>query len=584
MNVVILRAVGTARRHWLFTSALIIGVALRVVVQVAYWPALLYIDSVRYLYAESNWDPLGYLVLLWPLLKVGGLALVAITQHLLGLFMAAAIYSLALRWGAKRFVGALAAAPVLFDAYQLQLEQNIMADTFFEAVVLAGLVALLWRSYPRLRNVAVAGLAFGLAAIVREVGLLVVAPTAAYVWLAARGHLAAGKARGQLAAGPTARRLRPTPAGLPRRSLAPSLSRIWRHPVSRPALLCASFAVPVVGYLLGNFAATGRMELAGQGSNLYGRVAAAANCATLRIPSYESALCPTPAARALGVDGLMHNPRSPALKFKAPVGMSSRALRGDFTRQVLLQQPIGVAAAISDDVAGSFSYPRRPGQADTPIFRWQFQTSYPEFPPGLAHSREAEIVRQFGGGRPSVVRPLAAASRAYQLDGGYTPGPALALAGLIGVLGAAGADRVWRRGKRHAGRAGTAGRADRAGRAGAVGWRPAGRADRAGCAGAVGWRPTGRAGLISLWPTGLRSACFLVVATGAVLLVGADIIEFSWRYQLPGLVTLPLAAALGIAALTGRQPSTCQSATTAGLARSRSAAELAAEVKAPVDA
>jgi len=242
-------------------------------------------------------------------------------------------------------------------------------------------------------------------------------------------------------------------------------------------------------------------------------------------------------------------------------------LRGDFTRQVLLQQPIGVAAAISDDVAGSFSYPRRPGQADTPIFRWQFQTSYPEFPPGLAHSREAEIVRQFGGGRPSVVRPLAAASRAYQLDGGYTPGPALALAGLIGVLGAAGADRVWRRGKRHAGRAGTAG-----------------RADRAGCAGAVGWRPTGRAGLISLWPTGLRSACFLVVATGAVLLVGADIIEFSWRYQLPGLVTLPLAAALGIAALTGRQPSTCQSATTAGLARSRSAAELAAEVKAPVDA
>ena len=559
MNVVILRTAAAARRHRLFTSVLLIGVALRVAVQIAYSPALLYIDSVRYLYAESNWDPLGYLVMLWPLLKIGGLALVAITQHLLGLFMAVAIYVLALRWGARRWVGALAAAPVLFDAYQLQLEQNIMADTLFEAVVLTGLAALLWHSHPRVRNIAFAGLAFGLAAIVREIGLLLVIPAAAFVWLAARGHLGTGL---------TTRGGGPVPAGLARRALTQPVSRISRHPVSRAALLCASFAVPVIGYLLANFAATGRLEFAGQGSNLYGRAAAAANCVTLRIPSYESALCPTRAARGLGVDGLMHNPRSPALKFKAPAGMSSRALRGDFTRQVLLQQPLRVAAAIADDVAGSFAYPRGPGQADTPIFRWQFQASYPAFPPGLRPAREAEITRQFGGGAPTVVRPLAAALRAYQLDGGYTPGPVLALAGLIGVLGAAGAERVWRRGKRHAGRAGPTP-------------PPAGSPSPP-----VRQAPL-PAGPIPArsYPAGLRTACLLVVSTGMVLLVGADIIEFSWRYQLPGLVTLPLAAALGFAALTGRQPSTGQAGTTAaGLAQSRSAAELAAEVKAPVDA
>ena len=35
----------------------------------------------------------------------------------------------------------------------------------------------------------------------------------------------------------------------------------------------------------------------------------------------------------------------------------------------------------------------------------------------------------------------------------------------------------------------------------------------------------------------------------AVLLVGSDAFEFSWRYQLPAVVLLPLAGALGVTAL-----------------------------------
>jgi len=35
------------------------------------------------------------------------------------------------------------------------------------------------------------------------------------------------------------------------------------------------------------------------------------------------------------------------------------------------------------------------------------------------------------------------------------------------------------------------------------------------------------------------------------VLLGADLYEFSWRYQLPALVTLPVAAAFGVTALAG---------------------------------
>ena len=33
------------------------------------------------------------------------------------------------------------------------------------------------------------------------------------------------------------------------------------------------------------------------------------------------------------------------------------------------------------------------------------------------------------------------------------------------------------------------------------------------------------------------------------MLLGADLYEFSWRYQLPALVTLPIAGALGATAI-----------------------------------
>ena len=139
---------GAVRGHWPFALVLSAGLALRVLTEVAYRPALLYIDSAKYLVGSSGTAPEGYQVLLRLLDPVGGLALVAAVQHAFGLAMAIALYALLLRRGVPRWAATLAAAPVLLDAYQLQLEQTIMPDVLFETMIAAGLMLLLWPMRP----------------------------------------------------------------------------------------------------------------------------------------------------------------------------------------------------------------------------------------------------------------------------------------------------------------------------------------------------------------------------------------------------------------------------------------------------
>ena len=52
-----------ARQHWLFTVLLTAGLVLRILTQIAYRPALLYIDSTKYLLnAYPGDDPPGHLL------------------------------------------------------------------------------------------------------------------------------------------------------------------------------------------------------------------------------------------------------------------------------------------------------------------------------------------------------------------------------------------------------------------------------------------------------------------------------------------------------------------------------------------
>src|SRR5215831_5121383 len=454
------RVSALAREHWLLTALLTAGLVLRVLAQIAYRPALIYIDSLRYLYHAHGADPVGYRVLLRPLLLVGNLDLVAAFQHVVGLAMAVVLYAVLLRRGVPRWLAALATAPVLLDGYQLQIEQTIMPDVMFEACIVAGLAALLWHPRPRTALVITGGLFLGASATARQVGEIFLLPALAYLLVA-----------------------------LPH----------WRRRLAQGAILCAAFALPILAASFRNEIAIHNFGLAPySGGSIYGRMAAAADCATLQLPSYERALCPTAQQQRNGPDWLIHQPGSPIKSFQAPAGMSNGAVVSNFNHRVLRQQPGRVLVAIGKDALKLYAVNRVTAPGDVSISRWQFQPSYPQYPPymtifggqvlftSLSPTGSVRWIwsAQGLGGRPVVAGPLATFLRAYQLDGGYTPGPLLALMTLAGLAGTLSLAR------RHA--------------------TPAQR-DAA-------------------------RACLLTFTTAAAILLVGDAFEFSWRYQLPALI------------------------------------------------
>ncbi|HEY3036830.1 MAG TPA: phospholipid carrier-dependent glycosyltransferase [Streptosporangiaceae bacterium] len=469
------RSPALAREHWLLTALLAVGLVLRVATQIAYRPALFYIDSMKYLFgAYPGNDPPGYQVLIRPLLAVADPSVLAGLQHVLGLAMAVVLYVVLQRRGVPRWLAALATAPILLDGYQLQIEQTIMPDVMFEACIVAGLAVLLWQPRPRTALVIAGGLALGASATARQVGEILILPALAYLLVAVPG---------------------------------------WRRRLTQGAILCAAFALPILAASLRNQFVIHNFGLAPYaGGSIYGRMAAAADCATLKLPSYERALCPTPQQQRNGPDWLDHQLGSPIKSFQAPLGMSSSAVTGDFNHRVLFQQPGRVLTAIGKDALKLYAVKRVGFPGDTSISRWQFQTSYPQYPPYMtifsgqvlftSFSPEGAVrwiwtAQGFGGGSPAVTVPVASFLRGYQLGGGYTPGPLLAFATLAGLAGTLSLARR---------RATTA-------------QRDAAR------------------------------ACLLTFTSAAAILLISDAFEFSWRYQLPVLVTLPPAAALAITAL-----------------------------------
>jgi len=470
-------AAGLVRRHWMFWLLLAGGLLLRGIAQIAYEPALLFIDSKKYIFGTDvnaniwgAFDPLGYsLLILRPVLMLGrSLAYAALAQHILGMAMAGALYVLMVRRGVYRWLAALAVAPVLLDAYQLNAEQTIMPDVLFEALLVAGIVLLLWRPRPGVFLVILGGLALGATGPVRQVGEALIGPALIYVVVATPG---------------------------------------WRRRVLHGAVQTACFALPVVGYM--SYSAV-IMHYGWQLSNmgdayLYGRAAHAADCATLKIPAVERPLCPSASVSArLGVDDLVNAADAPRVLYQ-PVNVylgkviDTNPWQKQLAYSVLRQQPMRVAGDIARDAVKIFALTRNTDQGDTPIVRWQFQLGYPTYPPGLTRHGPNSASTMFaaaGGGGPARVHWQAdIALRYYQLHGGYTPGPAFLLGLLAGIAGIF----TYRR-----------------------------RRD-----------------------SGPALACLLVTGCAVAVLLGADLYEFSWRYQLPALVTLPVAGAFGVTALAG---------------------------------
>src|SRR4249920_679751 len=215
-------ALPLAREHWLLALLLTAGLVLRVLAQVAYRPALFYIDSMKYLFgAYPGNDPPGYQILIKPVLAVADPSLIAALQHVLGLAMAVVLYIVLQRRGVPRWLSALATAPILLDAYQVQFEQTIMPDVMFEACIVAGLAALLWQPRPRTALIITGGLALGASATARQIGEILILPALAYL-LVSVPH--------------------------------------WRHRLTQGAILCAAFALPILAYCSVALAVTGHFR------------------------------------------------------------------------------------------------------------------------------------------------------------------------------------------------------------------------------------------------------------------------------------------------------------------------------------
>ena len=387
-------------RHWLLAVLLAAGLALRIAAQIAYQPALIYVDTLKYLYGASpGADPLGYTLVLRAILVFGGVGLVALAQHLLGLAIAVALYVLLVRRGTSRWLAAVAVAPVLLDAYQIQIEQTIMPDVWFEAMIVAGLGLLLWRPAVTVRLAAVAGVILGLSATVHQVGELLIVPAVFYLAVAAGG---------------------------------------MRRAVTTGAALAVAFVLPILLYCSASYVHYGHFRLA-RGQATIGRVVAAADCATLPLPPAVRPLCPTPREQANGPDWLEHSKYSPLRTAPIPAGASRAHLIGELTSAIKSHQPLRVLGGVARDSVRLFALTRTPNPWVTPLSRWQFQTRYPTYPQWVTLGPGNVIVvgiqhRAFGqffysnlkpayGGKAQVDRPVATFLRSYQMQRGLHPGP-----------------------------------------------------------------------------------------------------------------------------------------------------------------
>jgi hypothetical protein len=400
--------------------------------------------------------------------------------------MGLAIYVVLVRRGAPRWAAVLAAAPILLDGYQLQLEQSLMPDVAFEAFILGGLTILLWKPRPGLVRILTGAFVLGLATDFRQVGEVLIVPVAVFAALVARGG--------------------------------------WRR-AAYLGLAAVCCAVPMLGYMTISQVTGNGFALASRGTDVfYGRAAVAANCSTLKLPRYETPLCPDPAVAALGIDRIINNADGPYQSYAPPPGTSKEHAVDGFVARVATQQPLAMPLSTLRDAVRLFALTRDGVDSITPISRWQFQPTYATYPPGVTLQFVAGQGQHYGGGGPKTIRPLATFLRDYQLYGGYTPGPLLAAMTATGV---AGSLFVFARRRRKTGRRSTADAGPAT--SGPATSGPATTDDRM-----------------------LAAGTLLATLSAAAVLLGSDVFEFSWRYQLPALVTLPLAGVLGGTLIAGR--------------------------------
>jgi hypothetical protein len=401
-----------ARRHWLFGLVLVAALVLRILVALAFRPIMWFGgDSASYLATGLRLipDPSrvgGYALLLWVLRPLHSFALVAAAQHLMGLAMGVLVYLLARRFGLPAWAATLATVPVLFDAYELQLEADAVPDVPFGLLVVLALYLLL-RSPGERRPARTTAAAFllGVSALLWPVGLVLLA-VLLVVLLAA---------------------LLIRRAGL----------------VTVLAALLAG-ALPVAAYAAWFSVHERQFSLTrSDGVYLWSRTMSFADCAVIRPPAGERALCPPPGPR-MAASLYIWDGNSPLLAL--PGGrFSARTNRTalHFALRAIAAQPGDFAAAVGHDFSLSFFWDR-PVHPDAGIVdRYQFADAATAWvPAGMRTPGGGTVARDqaaYNSGRPAptrAVQPYASWLVTYQRYV-YLRGTLLGvilLAGLAGMV------------------------------------------------------------------------------------------------------------------------------------------------------
>ena len=244
-------------RHRLFAVAFGLGLAVRVITMLGFPPAIWFGgDSASYLstalyHAPGTSRLSGYGVVLFLLSPFHSFAVVTAVQHLMGLAVGVMIYALLRRYGLPGWGATLAALPVMLDAYQLELEHEILPSATFGFLVMVAItLTLWWRGEHPLWATVAAGLMLAVGATLWPVGLPMLMVFLLYLVLRRVG---------------------------------------WRA-LGATAVMAA---IPLAGYVVWFHSAHGRYAFTNSdGVYLWSRTMTFANCAVIKPPPDELALCP----------------------------------------------------------------------------------------------------------------------------------------------------------------------------------------------------------------------------------------------------------------------------------------------------
>jgi hypothetical protein len=361
--------------HRVFLPLLLAAAALRVVATLGYQSVMWFPDSYDYVSAAVRLEPglirpSGYPLLLWLLQDFRSFLLIAVLQHLMGLGIAVMIYAvLRRRFGAPGWVAALATVPVLFDAFQIQLEHLVLSDTLFMFLVMAAVSVLLGE--PTIRNGALAGTLLGLAALTRSVGIPLLVIGVLYL---------AGRRSG------------------------------WR-PI---AVLVATCTFPIACYLQWYNSHHGGLELTrSSGVMLYSRAMAFADCEKMHPPAEEMPLCVAAHPSERKAPGsYVWGQFAPVRRIPGGAFTEEQnRVAGSFAKRAMLAQPGDYLMTVVTDVARTFQW-GHPVYPDESTYNHYLFRETAVRPPDHA----LPVLQEYRPGRVTtkVVEPYAGFMQTYQ--------------------------------------------------------------------------------------------------------------------------------------------------------------------------